>query len=109
LHRIPAETLTHEQKRTTEIRIWEIGFSLAEIAELLSLRSDPGAGCVDICGRTIEKRNSVQVKLDRLLRMQDALDELIARCPSTGGVKACTILDVIERGIDDVLAADRMM
>ena len=100
--------MTAEQRRTTENRIWEIGFSLAEIAELLSLRSDPGAGCVGVRGRAIEKRNSVQVKLDRLLRMQDALDELIARCPSTGGVKACTILDVIERGIDDDLAA-RMM
>ena len=60
------------------------------------------------CSRA-RKRNSVQVKLDRLLRMRDALDELIARCPGTGGVKAYTILDIIERGIDDDLAADRMM
>jgi MerR family transcriptional regulator, copper efflux regulator len=85
----------------------EIGFSLAEIAELLSLRSDPGAGCADVLQRAIEKRNDVKVKLDRLQRMRDALDELIARCPGTGDINACSILDVMERRADDAAASDQ--
>src|SRR3546814_18840363 len=35
----------------------EIGFSLREIAELLSLRTDPGADCADVRTRAIEKRD----------------------------------------------------
>lgn len=71
----------------------EIGFSLREIAELLSLRTDPGADCADVRTRAIEKRDEVLAKLDRLSRIRDAL---IARCPGRGGVKACTILEAME-------------
>ena len=70
----------------------EIGFSLREIAELLSLRADPQADCADVRARAIAKRAEVQAKLAQLWRMQDALDELIASCPGGGDVKACTIL-----------------
>lgn len=76
----------------------DIGFSLREIAELLSLRADPGADCADVRARAIEKREEVQVKLDRLARIRDALDELIARCPGGGDVKACTILEAVAAG-----------
>lgn len=75
----------------------EIGFSLREIAELLSLRADPDADCADVRGRAIEKRTEVQAKLEQLSRMRDALDELIASCPGGGDVKACTILDAMQR------------
>lgn len=75
----------------------EIGFSLAEVAELLSLRADPQADCADVRGRAIEKRAEVQTKLDRLSQMREALDELIASCPGGGEVKACTILDAMQR------------
>lgn len=75
----------------------EIGFSLAEVAELLALRADPQADCADVRGRAIEKRAEVQAKLAQLSRMQDALDELIASCPGGGDVKACTILDAMQR------------
>ena len=75
----------------------EIGFSLAEIEELLSLRADPNADCADVRGRAIEKRAEVQTKLDRLSQMREALDDLIASCPGGGDVKACTILDAMQR------------
>lgn len=75
----------------------EIGFSLREIADLLSLRADPDADCADVRGRAIEKRAEVQAKFLQLSRMRDALDELIASCPGGGNVKACTILDAMQR------------
>jgi DNA-binding transcriptional MerR regulator/copper chaperone CopZ len=74
----------------------EIGFSLREIAELLSLRADPDADCADVRARAIEKREEVLTKLDRLSRIRDALDVLIARCPGGGDVCACTILEAME-------------
>lgn len=75
----------------------EIGFSLREIAELMSLRADPDADCADVRGRATEKRDEVQAKLAQLSRMRDALDELIASCPGGGDVKACTILGAMQR------------
>ena len=63
----------------------EIGFSLREIAELLSLRADPDADCGDVCVRAIDKRAEVQTKLLQLEQMRDALDELIASCPGDDG------------------------
>lgn len=76
----------------------DIGFGLREIAELLSLRADPQADCADIRARAIEKRAEVEAKLDRLSRMRDALDVLIARCPGGGDVSACSILEAMEEG-----------
>lgn len=74
----------------------EIGFSLREISELLSLRADPGADCADVRARAIDKRDEVLAKLDRLWRIRDALDVLIARCPGGGDVSACTILEAMD-------------
>jgi len=74
----------------------EIGFSLREITELLSLRADPAADCADVRARAIEKRDEVLSKLDRLSRIRDALDVLIARCPGGGDIDACTILEAME-------------
>ncbi len=81
----------------------EIGFSLSEIAELLSLRADPSADCSDVRSRAIEKRDEVQEKLNRLFHMRDALDELIESCPSAGDVKACTIIEAMERGTKNMV------
>lgn len=79
----------------------EIGFSLREISELLSLRADPDADCTDVRARAIEKREEVLAKLDRLSCIRDALDVLIARCPGDGDVSACTILNAMESGGGD--------
>ena len=74
----------------------DIGFSLAEIGELLSLRASSGAGCQDIRARAIAKRRDVQAKLDRLGRMAAALDDLISQCPGEGGISTCTILEAMD-------------
>src|SRR3546814_14617409 len=40
----------------------DIGFSLREIGELLSLRADPGADCAAVRARPRERRDEVQAK-----------------------------------------------
>jgi MerR family copper efflux transcriptional regulator len=74
----------------------ELGFSLREVQDLLSLRADPGADCADVRTRAIAKRNEVERKIADLGRIRAALDTLIASCPGGGALRACTILDAIE-------------
>lgn len=73
----------------------ELGFSLREIAELLSLKADPGADCGDVRKQAIVKREEVNRKIAQLHNMQAALDELIASCPGGGALRACTIIDAL--------------
>jgi DNA-binding transcriptional MerR regulator/copper chaperone CopZ len=74
-----------------------LGFSLGEIRELLSLRATPGADCRAVRAQAVAKRDEVERKIARLRQMRGALDELIATCPGGGALRACTILDALER------------
>lgn len=73
----------------------ELGFSLREIKELLSLRADPGADCGDVRTQAVIKREEVNRKIGQLRQIQAALDELIASCPGGGALRACTIIDAL--------------
>jgi len=81
----------------------EIGFSLREIEELLSLRADPAADCRDVRARATVKRDEVNRKIARLERIRAALENLIAACPGRGALRACSILSSLtdtEEGLD---------
>ena len=71
----------------------EIGFSLREIEELLSLRADPSADCSDVRERAVVRREGVDRKMEQLGRIRSALDELIAACPGRGALRACSIME----------------
>jgi MerR family copper efflux transcriptional regulator len=73
----------------------ELGFSLREIAELLSLRADPAADCADVRAQAVAKRVEVDRKIAQLWDIRAALDELIATCPGGGALRACTIIDAL--------------
>ena len=74
----------------------ELGFSLKEIDELLSLRADPAIDCGDVRARARAKLDEVNDKIARLNRIGDALDTLIAACPGRGALRACSIMDALE-------------
>lgn len=76
-------------------RAQQLGFSLREIAELLSLRTDPAADCADVRARARRKREDVDRRIADLLAIRVALDELIAACPGGGGLRHCTILGAL--------------
>ncbi len=71
----------------------ELGFSLREIADFLSLRADPAADCGDVRAQAVAKRAEVDRKIAELRQIRSALDELIATCPGDGALRACTIID----------------
>lgn len=75
----------------------ELGFSLGEIDELLSLRAAPDADCAEVRARAVVKRDEVAAKIAELVRIRAALEDLIDRCPGSGDVDGCTILDLLER------------
>jgi MerR family transcriptional regulator, copper efflux regulator len=73
----------------------QIGFSLLEIEELLSLRADPNADCADVRKQAAAKLEEVERKLEQLRQIRAALQALLAVCPGSGGLQACTILDTL--------------
>ncbi len=73
----------------------DIGFSLREIDELLSLRADPGADCADVREQATAKLQEVERKIARLEEIRAALEELIAACPGRGALRACSILEAL--------------
>jgi MerR family transcriptional regulator, copper efflux regulator len=73
----------------------QIGFSLREIQELLSLRADPAADCSMVRQQAIAKLEEVKRKIEQLHHIGAALQALIAVCPGRGGLQACTIIDAL--------------
>jgi MerR family mercuric resistance operon transcriptional regulator len=61
-------------------RAQELGFTLAEIAELLALRLDPHTTAADIKARAEQKIGDIDRKLRDLERIRHALGHLAGRC-----------------------------
>ena len=74
----------------------ELGFSLDEIAELLTLRADPKANCAQVQRRAEAKLAEVERKVERLQGIGTALERLIQACPGKGALGACSILETLE-------------
>jgi MerR family transcriptional regulator, copper efflux regulator len=85
----------------------QIGFSLREIGELLTLRADPSADCSDVREQASAKLEEVCRKIERLREIGAALQTLIAACPGRGALQACSIMDALTQRSDSHLAADR--
>ncbi len=71
----------------------ELGFSLHEIAELLSLRADPEADCGAVQRRAEAKLAEIGKKIERLEEIGAALRRLIRACPGQGALGACSIME----------------
>lgn len=78
----------------------ELGFSLKEILELLSLRVDPDSTCADVRQRARAKIADIQEKMASLARMKFALERLVTKCRGKGPTTACPILEEIDREED---------
>lgn len=75
----------------------EVGFSLKEIKELLSLRLDETATCQDVRSRAEAKILDIEQKLQALTRMKQALTDLTNACSGRGRVSECPILQSFEK------------
>jgi len=82
-------------------RAKELGFSLREVAEMLSLRVEAGRTCADVLARTNAKIAEIKHKRRELERMQSALEQLASHCSGKGPTGECPILDALDLGIGE--------
>lgn len=73
----------------------ELGFSLKEIKELLTLRIDPGSTGADVRKRAKAKIADIDEKMKILHSMKKALTELTAACHGKGSISKCSILETL--------------
>ena len=74
----------------------ELGFSLKEVAELLSLRVDPETTCAEVKAQAEDKIADIDAKLQDLQRMKETLVQLVTTCSGRGPISQCPILDAME-------------
>jgi MerR family mercuric resistance operon transcriptional regulator len=72
------------------IRAKELGFTLEEIASLLSLNDSP---CLQVQDLAQHKLTTVQAKMKDLRRLEQALKALLAQCQSNDDESHCPIID----------------
>jgi MerR family copper efflux transcriptional regulator len=77
-------------------RAQELGFSLAEIRELLSIRIDPKKECSDVKGLAQTKIADIEEKIRTLEAMKRLLNGLTEMCPGHGPSSDCPILESID-------------
>jgi len=77
-------------------RAQELGFSLAEVRQLLELRLDPRRSCSEVKAEAETKIETIDSKIAELRRMRKALDALAGSCSGEGPTSACPILDGID-------------
>lgn len=77
-------------------RAQELGFSLAEIKELLSIQIDPNKECADVKRLAKAKVADIEEKIRTLESMKRVLSGLAEACPGCGPSSECPILESIE-------------
>jgi len=73
----------------------DLGFSLAEISGLLSLRADPNSDCSHVRLHAQQKLDEVERKIQVLNTMRQSLRTLVKACPGSGALETCTIMDTL--------------
>jgi Hg(II)-responsive transcriptional regulator len=73
------------------LRAKQLGFSLKEIDELLSLKPI-GAGAADVRAQASDKIRDIDDKILDLQRMRSRLFELLQSCSGSGSTEDCPIL-----------------
>ncbi len=78
----------------------ELGFSLNEILELLSLRIDPLTTCGDVRKKVEPKLDEIRGKIQNLQQMENVLKKLIQMCEGSKQASECPILEALDRNIE---------
>jgi len=75
----------------------DLGFSLKEIQELLSLKLDSKRPCSKVKNKAESKIADIEGKIKNLQRMKNALVKLTKACKGKGPVTKCPILEALEQ------------
>lgn len=85
----------------------QLGFSLEEIRELLSIRVDPEHHTCKESKEIVQARlHDVQLRIAELMRLKHSLQKLHdACCGSNHSSVSCSILELLEQGNPELLAS----
>ena len=78
-------------------RAKDLGFTLKEILELLSLRVKPSTKCGDIKKKAGKKILAIEGKIALLSRMNQSLVKLTKACQISKPTSQCPILEALDR------------
>lgn len=78
-------------------RAKELGFSLREIHELLTLRAESASQCSEAYARAQDKIADITARIESLSRMRRALVRLADSCADRGTTGECPILEALEK------------
>ena len=80
-------------------RAQELGFTLREIKDLLTLKYQQNTAitCQTIQNRALEKLQDIEAKIADLVRMRTIILKLIEHCPSDSPVDECPILEALSQ------------
>lgn len=76
-------------------RAQELGFTLAEVEEILQLRDDPSIPCRRVRSRAEAKISDIDQKLRRLKAMRSALAALVKSC-AANRAHHCPLLEALD-------------
>lgn len=74
----------------------ELGFTLGEVKDLLSIRLDPAGTCQDVSGRVTAKLNDIDRKIAPLRTIRSELKSLLSACPGDIAAAHCTLLGALD-------------
>lgn len=77
-------------------RAQNLGFSLPEIKDLLSLRLDPKTTPADIRKRAKQKITDIDEKIRNLICMKETLEHITDACSGKGALSDCPILKALD-------------
>ena len=80
------------------IRAKELGFSLTEISELLSLKANTKSRCRHVKQVASDKIQEIEQKIKGLKKMKNVLNKLVANCQAKKLSTECPILDALDEG-----------
>lgn len=83
-------------------RAQQLGFSLKEIRELLTLRVDGQTSCERVKERAAAKLAEVEQKIVELQRMRQALLQVASLCAGEGPRSRCPMLDALDHDSETV-------
>lgn len=77
-------------------RAQELGFTLKEVEELLTLRIDAGSHCSEVRQQAEMKISDMQQKIRDLQQMKKALSKLVEACKREETSGHCPMVDALE-------------
>ena len=73
----------------------QLGFTLKEIRDLLTLRENPQTDAAAVRARAAAKLAQIEDRISQFQRMRATLQELLFACPGSGALDQCSIVEAL--------------